>query len=191
MNTEKSTKEKALSGLRIGASLGAFLIGGMLMGDGFDLIVQSTATQDVFRTACRGWAELIVAAVILFFTARTWLMLLAGCMLFGTFKALILLASASFPAGGVSTRGEALAVLLYCVATLLLLFRFAHKTPNPLDKIALTIFVFCLWPAATNSAFSWWQGVGLMVLLLAWGTSRLKRLNRVAVVPSESDCKVP
>jgi hypothetical protein len=31
---EKSTKQQIVSGLRIGGSLGAFLIGGMLMGNG-------------------------------------------------------------------------------------------------------------------------------------------------------------
>ncbi|MGA2630822.1 MAG: hypothetical protein ABSG54_11485 [Terriglobia bacterium] len=164
---EKTTKQQIVSGLRVGGCLGAFLIGGMLMGNGLGRIVGEGSRQVVWADWI-GWAELVLAAVILLLTARVWLMLLGGYLLFGSLKSLILFATGSFPSHGFSTRVEPLALVFYCVATLMLMFRFAEKPPTVLDRVALTVYLFCLWPAAANSAFSWWQGVGLAALLASW-----------------------
>lgn len=165
---EKATKRQILSGLRIGGSLGAFLIGGMLMGDGLGRILGAAGSHEVVWTDWIGWVELVLAAAILLLTAPTWLMLLAGYLLFGALKSLVLVGTGGFPSHGFSTRVEPLALVLYCVATLMLLFRFAENPPTVLDRVALTVYLFCLWPAATTSAFSWWQGVGLGALLASW-----------------------
>jgi len=165
---EKETKQQIVSGLRIGGSLGAFLIGGMLMGNGLGRILGSAGSHQIVWTDWIGWAELVVAAAILLLTARTWLMLVAGYLLFGALKSLILFATGSFPSHGFSTRVEPLALVFYCVATLMLMFRFAESPPTVLDRVALTVYLFCLWPAATNSSFSWWQVVGLAALLASW-----------------------
>jgi len=170
---EKSTKQQIVSGLRIGGSLGAFLIGGMLMGNGLGrILVGSAGSYQIAWADWMGWAELVVAAAILLLTARTWLMLLGGYLLFGALKGFILFATGSFPSHGFSTRVEALALVFYCVATLMLMFRFAQKPPTVLDRVALTVYLFCLWPGAANSAFSWWQGVGLAALVVSWCVSR-------------------
>ena len=161
---EKSTKQQIVSGLRIGGSLGAFLIGGMLMGNGLGRIVGSAGSHQIVWADWIGWAELVLAAAILLLTARTWLMLLGGYLLFDALKSLILFATGSFPSHGFSTRVETLALVFYWVATLMLLFRFTENPPTVLDRVALTAYLFCLWPAATNSAFSWWQAVGLAAL---------------------------
>ena len=97
---EKATKEQILSGLRIGGSLGAFLIGGMLMGDGLGRILGAAGSHEVVWTDWIGWVELVLAAAILLLTARTWLMLLAGYLLFGALKSLVLVGTGSFPLTG-------------------------------------------------------------------------------------------
>lgn len=163
---EKTTKRQIVSGLRIGGSLGAFLIGGMLMGNALGRI--ASPESQMARADWMGWAELVLAAAIFLLTARTWLMLLGGYLLFGALKSLILLATGSFPSHGFTSRVEPLALVFYCVATLMLMFRFAENPPTVLDRIALTVYLFCLWPGAANSAFSWWQAVGLAALLASW-----------------------
>ena len=167
---EKTTKQQIVSGLRIGGSLGAFLIGGMLMGNGLGRI--AGAGSQVAWGDWIGWAQIVLAAAILLLTARVWLIALAGYLLFGTLKSLILVATGSFPSHGFSTRVEPLALVFYCVATLMLMFRFAGNPPTVLDRVALTVYLFCLWPAATDSAFSWWQAVGLAALFASWCVSR-------------------
>jgi hypothetical protein len=169
---ETGTKQQIVNGLRIGGSLGAFLVGGMLMGSGLDRIVGSAGPHHIVWADLTGWAELVVAATILLLTARAWLMLLGGFLLFGALKSFILFAIGSFPSHGFSTRVEPLALVFYCVASLTLIYRFAHNPPTVLDRVALTMYLFCLWPAAANSAFSWWQGVGLASLLVSWCVSR-------------------
>lgn len=163
---KKATKQKIVSGLRIGGSLGAFLIAGMLIGVGLPRIA-GTGSQIVWAD-WTGWAELALAAGILLLTARTWLTLLAGYLIFDILESLILFVAGSFPSHGFSSRVEALALASYCVATLMLLARFVENPPTPLDRVALTAYLFCLWPAAAKSAFSWWQAVGLAALLASW-----------------------
>jgi hypothetical protein len=169
---EEATKRQISSGLRIGGALGAFLVAGMLMGNGLARILGSEGSHPIMWGDWVGWVELVLAAAILILTARTWLMLLGGYLLFGALKGLIVLTSASFPSHGFSTKFELLALTFYCAATLMLMFRFAENPPTVLDRVALTVYLFCLWPAGTGSAFSWWQAVGLAALLVSWFVSR-------------------
>lgn len=164
---EKITKYQILSGLRIGGSLGAFLIAGILMGRGMSRIMDSGSLHQI-SVDWTALGELVLAAAILLITARVWVMLLGGYILFGALKGVILFANGSFPSRGFSTRVEMLLLVFYCIATLMLMFRFAQNPPTILDRIALTIYLFCLWPAGVKSAFSWWQAVGLIVLLSSW-----------------------
>jgi hypothetical protein len=138
------------------------------MGSGLGRILGSAASHRITWADWIGWAELVFAAAILLFTARIWLMLLGGYMLFGVFNGLVVFATGSFASHGFSTRMEPLAVAFYCFATLALMFRFAKSPPTVLDRVALTVYLFCLWPAASGSAFSWWQVVGLATLAVSW-----------------------
>ena len=166
VHVKNATKQQVVSGLRIGGSLGAFLVAGMLMGNGLGRILGQES--HVVSADWVAWVQLVVAAAILLLTARIWLILLAGYLLFGALKSLVFFVIGSFPSHGFSNRIEVLVVLLYCVATILLMLRFAETPPTVLDRIALTIYLFCLWPAAAHSAFSWWQWVGLAALFVSW-----------------------
>jgi hypothetical protein len=168
---DSSIKKQIRSGFRLGASAGGFLIAAMLIGNGGDRIIASTASHQI---AWIGWAELVIAAAILLLTAHVWLLLLGGYMLFGVIKGLFLFATGSFPSHGFSTRLEPLGIAVYGVATLALLYRFAQSPPTVLDRVALTIFLFCFvipW-IGPSSALSWSQMIGLAVLLASWGISR-------------------
>ena len=181
---DRTMRQQVASGLRIGAGLGFFLIAAMLMGNGMRRILGSVGSHQIAWSDWMGWAELMVAAVILLLTARAWLLLLGGCLLFGLLKGLIVFATGSFSSHGFSTRVEPLAVAFYCLATLVLMFRFAEIPPTVLDRVALTMYLFCLWPAASSSTFSWWQGVGLAALLVSWCVSRWRGRNRTAGICS-------
>ncbi len=168
---EKTTKQQIRSGLRLGAGAGGFLIAAILIGNGGDRIIAATASHQV---AWAGWAELALAAVILLLTAHVWFLLLGGYMLFGAIKGLFLFATGSFPSHGFSTRLEPLGIAVYGVVTLALLYRFAQSAPTVLDRVALTVFLFCFvipW-TGPSSALSWSQMIGLGVLLASWGISR-------------------
>jgi hypothetical protein len=162
------TKKQILSGLHLGVGIGGLLVGGMLMGNGLGRIAEFSPTAHHIFADWIAWAELVLAAAILLLTARTWQLLLAGYLLFGALKGFVLFATGSFPYHGFSPRIESLALIFYWVATLMLMFRFAQNPPTVLDRVALTIYLFCLWPAGFNSAFSWWQAVGLGALLSSW-----------------------
>ena len=94
---EKTAKEQIRSGLRVGTGLGGFLIAVMLIGNGLARIGISTASHQLIWTEPVGWMELLIAALILLFTARIWLMLLSGCLLFGIVKSLVVFATGRFP----------------------------------------------------------------------------------------------
>ena len=175
---EKTAKEQIRSGLRVGTGLGGFLIAVMLIGNGLARIGISTASHQLIWTEPVGWMELLIAALILLFTARMWLMLLSGCLLFGIVKSLVVFATGRFPSHEFSTRIEPLALAFYCIASFVLMFRFSEHQPNLIDRIALTLYVFCLWPAIAGSIFSPWQIVGLGALLISWCLSRWRKDSR-------------
>lgn len=170
---DSNTRKQIRSGLRLGAGAGGFLIAAILIGNGGDRIIASTASHQI---AWVGWAELVFAAAILLATAQVWYMLLAGYMVFGVIKGVFLFATGNFPSHGFSTRLEPLGIAVYGVATLALLYRFAQSPPTVLDRVALTVFLFCFvvpW-IGPSSALSSSQIIGLAVLLASWGVSRLR-----------------
>ena len=171
---EKTTKQQVRSGLRLGAGAGGFFIAAMLIGNGLGRILGSAGSHQIAWTDWIGWAELVLAVAILLPTARVWLMLLGGYMVFGVIKGLFLFATASFPSHGFSTRVDPLELALYGVVTLALLYRFAESPPTVLDRVALIVFLFCfVMPSSgLSSALSWSQMIGLAVLLVSWGVSR-------------------
>lgn len=60
-----------------------------------------------------GWVELIVAAALLFYTARVWMQWIAGCMLIGSMKGIVV-----FIAGAPTSRLESAEVVIVFLATL-------------------------------------------------------------------------
>lgn len=167
---DSKTRKQIRSGLRLGAGAGGFLIAAILIGNGGDRIIASTASHQWV-----GWAELMFAAAILLASAQVWYMFLAGYMVFGVIKGLFFFATGNFPSHGFSTRLEPLGIAVYGVATLALLYRFAQSPPTVLDRAALTVFLFCFvipW-IGPSSALSWSQIIGLAVLVASWGVSRL------------------
>lgn len=170
---EKTTKQQIRSGLRLGAGAGGFLIAAILIGNGGDRIIASAGSHQI---PWFGLAELVIAAAILLLTAQVWLLLLGGYMLFGAIKGFFLFATGSFPSHGFSTRLEPLGIAVYGVATLALLYRFSQSPPTVLDRVALTVFLFCFvipW-TGPRSALSLSQIIGLAVLLASWGISRCR-----------------
>jgi hypothetical protein len=171
---EKATKRQIVSGLRIGSALGVFLIATILMSQGLARILGLEGSHPTAWTDWIGWIELSIAAVMLVLTARTWLVLVGGYMLFGAIKGAFLFASGNFPYHGFSTRVEPLELAIYGVLTLALLYRFAENPPTVLERVALTAYWFCfLYPSyGPTFALSRSQMIGLAILLAAWGVSR-------------------
>ena len=176
---DSKIRKQIRSGFRLGAGAGGFLIGLWLIGSGLDRILGSAASHQIAWTDWTGWTELVLAAAILLPTAQVWLMLLGGYMIFGVIKGLVIFATGNFPSHGFSTRMEPLELALYGLATLLLMFRFAESPPTVLDRVALTLYLFCFLRPAASSALSWWQMIGLAALLVSWCVSRW-RASRVA-----------
>ena len=167
----RTIKERIISGL---SNLALFLLGLMLMGDGWRRLFGSPRNHQMGWPNAMGWAELVVAAVTLFFTAHVWLLLLGGIAVAVIFKGLFMLLTGTniYPILPVANpRREGMAFFLYGLATLLLLFRFAKKKPANLDRIALTAYVFC-WLPAGGPEFSLWLAAGLLMLVLSWAVYR-------------------
>src|ERR1700739_1624191 len=142
----RTAKEQIVSGLQLGGSLGLFLIAAMLMGDGWSRVFDATNSLQIV-----GWAELVLAAVTLFFTAHLWFLLLGGIALAGIFKSLFMVMTGTnvYPIHlrVDNPRREGIEFLVYCVAILLLLFQFQEKKLKKFDRIALTACVFSWLPA--------------------------------------------
>jgi len=174
----KTAKEQIVSGLQLGGSLGLFLIAGMLMGDGWSRVFDAANIHKMV-----GWTELALAAVILFFTAHVWLLLLGGIAMAGIFKSLFMVMTGTnlYPIHFRvdNPRRNGVEFLVYCVAILLLIFQFRQKKPTKFDRIALTSCVF-FWLPAKGPEFSLWLAVGPLLLAVSWA---FKTMGRRATVP--------
>jgi hypothetical protein len=180
---DQTTKEQVKSGIRLGIGFASFLIAAMLLGAGMSRVIWSAVAPDhiVWREPI-GWAELLAAAVILFFTSDVWWQLLAGYMFVGCFKGILVFMMgkdlffphAAFP------RIQSAGLTVFAAVTIALLLRFADARPTIIDRIALTLFVFCFVSSAATARFSALNPLltaGLIVLLISWVLSRLRNNN--------------
>ena len=184
----RTVKEQIKSGVRRGIGFGSFLIAAMLLGLGMSRVVWSVGAQrHIVWWEPIGWAELLAAALLLVLTANVWWQLLAGFMLFGCFKGVVIFITGRdlFAPHGPFPRLDSAVLTLFALATLTLLLRFANTRPTIADRIALTLFVFCfVWSTATAkfSAANPSLAIALIVLLIPWALSRSRKNNRTSPI---------
>jgi hypothetical protein len=165
----RSVKEQIQSGLRLGAGLGVFLIGALLLGQARARLEVLSSYHQTGWSDWVVWLEVILSVGLLFSTTHVWYQWLAGCLVFGVDKGLIALVTGKdiFPLRQVpATHIASLAVVAYCIATLLLMARFMDRKPTMVDRVALTFFFLCLLPS--GSFPSVWEIVGFVGLLASW-----------------------
>jgi hypothetical protein len=165
----ETARAQAKSGLRWGVGAGLFLIWGMLLSSGLGRVVWSAVPPHrVVWPESIGWLELALAAAILLSTTGVWWQLLAGYMLIGAFKCVIVLVTGHdlFAPYGPFPRLEAAELMVFAVATVALMLRFAKSPLTILDRVGLTAFVFAFVWHADRAEFSA-SGRGLAVVLLA------------------------
>lgn len=154
----KQTKTaQAKSGLRLGVGLGSFLIGLMFLGTGMERVAwPALPPHYVVWSDPIGWVELILATAMLLASAGVWWQLLAGCMLFAFFKSVIVLITGRnlFRPYGPIPRLVSVELIVFCLAALLLMWRFAKGRITILDRIALTVFLLSFGWSANTSALS-------------------------------------
>ena len=165
----RSAKEQIQSGLRLGAGLGVFLIGALLLGQAHTRLGVLSSNHQTGWSDWVVWLNVILGIGLLFSTVHVWYQWLAGCLLFGILKGLIALVTGRdiFPLRQVSaTHLASLTVVAYCVAALLLMVRFMDRKPAMVDRVAVTFFLLCLFPSALFPSV--WEIVGLAGLFLSW-----------------------
>lgn len=174
MSTKPTIKKQVKNGLRLGIGAGAFLIGAMFWGAGMERVVWSAIPpHHLVWLELAGWTELAVATALLLASATVWWQLIAGCMVLGFFKSIIVLITGTniFPPHEAIPHVEALKLISFCMASVVLMWRFAKGRMTILDRIALTMFVFSFGWAVKNADLSLvtpGMGVGLGVLAVAW-----------------------
>lgn len=172
--TNGTAKEQAKSGLRLGISLGLFLIAGMLLSSGMERVVWSASPPHyVVWPEPTGWLELALATAILLSTAGVWWMLLGGCMVLGSVKCVIVLLTGRnvFAPYDPFPRLEAVELLVFAVASVALMFRLWKKPLTIIDRVAITVYLYSfMWHAdrVEFSAAGPGLALGLFALLAAW-----------------------
>lgn len=166
----RSVKEQIQSGLRLGAGLGVFLIGGLLLSHVRTRLEVLSSYHQTGWSDWTVWLEVILSVGLLFSTAHVWYQWLAGCLVFGALKGLIALVTGRdiFPLRQVpATHLASLTVVAYCIVTLLLMARFMDRKPTMVDRVAVTSFLLCLLPSGSSFP-SVWEIVGFGGLLASW-----------------------
>jgi len=157
------------SGLRLGIGAGSFLIGLLLLGFGMSRVVWSASpSHSVVWHEPLGWSALTLAGVVLVCSAGVWWQFLAGYILVGCLKSMIALITGRdlFAPYEPIARIQSAKLAAFCVATLVLMFRFSKSQPTMFDRIALTVYLFCLMWSLHGAVFSV-SGRGLIVALFA------------------------
>jgi hypothetical protein len=124
------------------------------------------------------WTMVCFGAVVIFVTANRWAAggpaIICVPALWKSFG-ILLFGSRPLPSNHYDppTRTAAAVVLLFCVAVLLLTFRFIKDRPTPttfIDRIALTLFVMMSMKQATvpDTWPPWPVFSGVVALLFAW-----------------------
>lgn len=163
----RSAKEQVANGLRLGFGCGIFFISFMLMTAGFTRLIWSNSGTRVVGSDWIGWLELSTATILLLASAHVWHLLVGAYLLFGFFKAALVLFTGQYlyPPHQPVARTQAAELMLFALGGLVLLFRMFEIRLSFADRAALTIFVLVLVSGQMNASASI---VGLAVLALAW-----------------------
>lgn len=170
----RSVKEQIQSGLRLGAGLGVFLIGALLLGQARTRLEVLSSHNQTGWSDWVVWLEVVAGVSLLLSFVHVWYQWLAGCLIFGAVKGLIALLTGTqvFPVRQLpATHIASLAVVVYCVASLLLMVRFMDRTLTLVDRVAITLYFLCFLPPRSSFP-SVWELVGVAALLLSWGVYR-------------------
>jgi hypothetical protein len=176
-----NAKRQIVSGLQIGGSLGLFFIAAMIAGIAVDgLRDQDLGHLQLWPNGAIAAGLITVAAGLMVITARVWILFIAGSLLFFIPKCLIIILNGYRPSAPFS-GSEAVELILFSAVSLFLIWRVieTHK-PGIVDRLAFTLFVFCLVFALSHHgiALVFWQTFGLAVLGLAWLWAYWKRSKR-------------
>ena len=180
-----ATERQIRNGVRIGGSLGLFLIAGTLLSIGVDGLQAADSNHLQLWPDAAIAASLITAAlVIMVLTARVWILYIAGCLLFAIPKCLVVLLSGRnfYAPHEPFSRLEAAEIVLFSVASLFLIYRITRShTPNVTDRMAFTVFVICFVFGLSRqnlAVIGLWQALGLAALIVAWFSVRSKHGRR-------------
>ena len=165
--------DQVKSGLRLSLGVASFMTGFIMLAWGLNRVVWSASPPSfLIWPDPMGWAALVVAAAMLLLSAGVWWRILGGYILLGSLKSVLVLITGrniyspydSFP------RIQAAELAAFCVATLVLMFRFGENPPTILDRIALTTYLICLLWSLQGALFMSGCGLvaGLVALLLSW-----------------------
>ena len=140
-----TAKEQAKSGLRLGLGIGLFLIAGMLLGNGMQRVVWSASPPHyLIWPEPIGWLELVGGATILLSTAGVWWQLLAGAMVLGAVKSLVVLFTGRdmFAPHAPFPHVQALELLIFATVSVALMARLRKNPLAAMDRVALTVYLF-------------------------------------------------
>lgn len=173
----RSVKEQVTDGLRLGIGCGIFFVASMLIAAGFARLLRSNSGARLVWSDWVGWLEVATATILLLASAHVWHLLVAGYLLFGFFKAVLVLFTGQYlyPPHQPVARLQAVELALFALAGLVLLFRMVEVRLSFTDRAALTIFVLVLISGRMNASASI---IGLAVLALAWCIAWARRGGR-------------
>jgi hypothetical protein len=175
---KRSRGEQVEIGLRLGISAGAFLVAAMLLGNGLPRVVSSGPPYHLIWSDWVSWIEVSLACLLLYATAGIWVLLVGGIAFFGVGKSILMLVTGSEPYHGQHVpRLEAAEGLFFCLATLLLIFRFWETRPSILDRVTLTFYVFVIaWygQSSVSTSVDLRVAAGLIALVISWCVYRWK-----------------
>ncbi len=160
----RSAKEQVKSGLRLGGGLAVFLVAMLPLVDGLRRVVWAAPSHQLVLAEPTGWLELIVAAALFLSTAQVWVKYVLGCMAIGAVKGIVLFIT------GASSRLEIAELLLFVLASIVLLVSAVLRGTPPLDRVALTLYVFSVGWRADKGLFMPDPSlvVGLTCLFASW-----------------------
>jgi hypothetical protein len=178
LHPNRSRAEQVSNGLRLGMSLGAFLIAGILLGKGLPRVTLLVSPYHLIWSDWAGWLEVSLACVLLFATAGIWVLLVAAIAFRGFVAGiLILLTGSGLHHGQHVPRFQGVELVFFSLATLVPIFRFANTRPTILDRVALTFyavsFIWYLESAASHSMDLPFVA-GLIPLVISWCVYRWK-----------------
>jgi len=130
-----------------------------------------------------GWILLAASAVVFAVTMNRWKKVFPGLMAYAAVNSFF-----SIFSGHVTnnltvsiSRPEAIACTVFFLGSVALSLRFISDRLAPVDRVALFIFVFCIfWQAAAPRFEATALGVAFCSLLIAWAFSRMRDHGRLA-----------